>query len=144
MARARHRLRRRDTEEATINNAVNQVLSRTIVTSLTVVLVLIPLTLAGGEVLHHERDLEIVLALHDGGEVRQHDEPERGRERHAGRDRAHGAGKIKAHEDVADVEEEGADHGHTEAVVLARDKRASPAHTRHRCPTNRPFPPTPR
>jgi preprotein translocase subunit SecF len=46
------RLRRRDTEEATINNAVNQVLSRTIVTSLTVVIVLIPLTLAGGEVLH--------------------------------------------------------------------------------------------
>jgi preprotein translocase subunit SecF len=44
--------RRRDTEETTINNAVNQVLSRTIVTSLTVVLVLIPLTLAGGEVLH--------------------------------------------------------------------------------------------
>jgi preprotein translocase subunit SecF len=35
-----------------INNAINQVLSRTIVTSLTVVLVLIPLTLAGGEVLH--------------------------------------------------------------------------------------------
>jgi preprotein translocase subunit SecF len=46
------KLRRRDTEEATINNAVNQVLSRTIVTSLTVVLVLIPLTIAGGEVLH--------------------------------------------------------------------------------------------
>lgn len=46
------KLRRRDTEEATINNAVNQVLSRTIVTSLTVVLVLIPLTMAGGEVLH--------------------------------------------------------------------------------------------
>ena len=46
------RLRRRDSEEATINNAVNQVLSRTIVTSLTVVLVLVPLTLAGGEVLH--------------------------------------------------------------------------------------------
>lgn len=44
--------RRRDTEEVTINNAVNQVLSRTIVTSLTVVLVLIPLTLFGGEVLH--------------------------------------------------------------------------------------------
>ena len=35
-----------------ITNAVNQVLSRTIVTSLTVVLVLIPLTFAGGEVLH--------------------------------------------------------------------------------------------
>lgn len=46
------KMRRRETEEETINNAVNQVLSRTIVTSLTVVLVLIPLTLAGGEVLH--------------------------------------------------------------------------------------------
>lgn len=46
------RLRRRESEEATINGAVNQVLSRTIVTSLTVVLVLIPLTIAGGEVLH--------------------------------------------------------------------------------------------
>jgi preprotein translocase subunit SecF len=46
------RTRRRDTEETMINNAVNQVLSRTIVTSLTVVLVLIPLTVAGGEVLH--------------------------------------------------------------------------------------------
>lgn len=44
--------RRRESEEATINTAVNQVLSRTIVTSLTVVIVLIPLTLAGGEVLH--------------------------------------------------------------------------------------------
>ncbi len=44
--------RRRESEEATINTAVNQVLSRTIVTSLTVVLVLIPLTLTGGEVLH--------------------------------------------------------------------------------------------
>ena len=46
------RVRRRDREETMINNAINQVLSRTIVTSLTVVLVLIPLTLAGGEVLH--------------------------------------------------------------------------------------------
>ena len=46
------RVRRRDTEETTINTAVNQVLSRTIVTSLTVVLVLVPLTLVGGEVLH--------------------------------------------------------------------------------------------
>ena len=35
-----------------INKGVNQVLSRTIVTTLTVVLVLVPLTLAGGEVLH--------------------------------------------------------------------------------------------
>jgi preprotein translocase subunit SecF len=46
------RLRRRDDIQTVINNGINQVLSRTIVTSLTVVLVLIPLTLAGGEVLH--------------------------------------------------------------------------------------------
>jgi len=46
------RVRRRDGLEMIINNGINQVLSRTIVTSLTVVLVLIPLTLAGGEVLH--------------------------------------------------------------------------------------------
>ena len=46
------RVRRRDGLETIINNGINQVLSRTIVTSLTVVLVLIPLTLAGGEVLH--------------------------------------------------------------------------------------------
>jgi preprotein translocase subunit SecF len=46
------RLRRRDDMGTVINNGINQVLSRTIVTSLTVVLVLIPLTLAGGEVLH--------------------------------------------------------------------------------------------
>ncbi|MGH7252525.1 MAG: protein translocase subunit SecF, partial [Nitrospiraceae bacterium] len=46
------RLRRRDGIVAVINSGVNQVLSRTIVTSLTVVLVLIPLALAGGEVLH--------------------------------------------------------------------------------------------
>ncbi|SPP65749.1 protein translocase subunit SecF [Nitrospira lenta] len=44
--------RRRDSEETTINTAINQVLSRTIVTSLTVVIVLVPLTVAGGEVLH--------------------------------------------------------------------------------------------
>ncbi len=46
------KLRRRESEEATINAAINQVLSRTIVTSLTVVLVLMPLTVVGGEVLH--------------------------------------------------------------------------------------------
>jgi preprotein translocase subunit SecF len=46
------RLRRRDDMGTVVNNGINQVLSRTIVTSLTVVLVLIPLTLAGGEVLH--------------------------------------------------------------------------------------------
>ena len=44
--------RRRDSTETVINSAINQVLSRTIVTSLTVVLVLIPLTLGGGAVLH--------------------------------------------------------------------------------------------
>jgi preprotein translocase subunit SecF len=46
------RLRRRDRIETVINNGINQVLSRTIVTSLTVILVLIPLTMVGGEVLH--------------------------------------------------------------------------------------------
>lgn len=46
------RLRRREQEVTMINNAINQVLSRTIVTSLTVVIVLIPLTIGGGEVLH--------------------------------------------------------------------------------------------
>lgn len=46
------RVRRRDGLETIVNNSINQVLSRTIVTSLTVVLVLIPLALAGGEVLH--------------------------------------------------------------------------------------------
>lgn len=46
------RSRRREDEETIINGAINQVLSRTIVTSLTVVIVLIPLVLAGAEVLH--------------------------------------------------------------------------------------------
>jgi preprotein translocase subunit SecF len=46
------RMRRRKTIAATINNGTNQVLSRTIMTSLTVVLVLVPLALFGGEVLH--------------------------------------------------------------------------------------------
>lgn len=54
------RTRRRDTIETVINNGINQVLGRTIVTSLTVVLVLIPLTLAGGEVLH---DFSLALLL---------------------------------------------------------------------------------
>jgi len=54
------RIRRRDGLETVINNGVNQVLSRTIVTSLTVVLVLIPLTVAGGEVLH---DFSLALLL---------------------------------------------------------------------------------
>ena len=46
------RMRRREHEETILNTAINQVLSRTIVTSLTVVVVLIPLAVAGGEVLH--------------------------------------------------------------------------------------------
>jgi preprotein translocase subunit SecF len=46
------RARRRETLTVIINNGINQVLSRTIVTSLTVVLVLIPLAVTGGEVLH--------------------------------------------------------------------------------------------
>ena len=46
------RTRRRETSTVIINNGINQVLSRTIVTSLTVVLVLIPLAVIGGEVLH--------------------------------------------------------------------------------------------
>ena len=56
------RTRRRDSVETVVNNSINQVLSRTIVTSLTVVVVLIPLTLAGGEVLH-----DFSLALLCGG-----------------------------------------------------------------------------
>ncbi len=46
------RTRRREGIVNVINKGINQVLSRTIVTTLTVVLVLVPLTLAGGEVLH--------------------------------------------------------------------------------------------
>ena len=46
------RARRREATTVIINNGINQVLSRTIVTSLTVVLVLIPLAVTGGEVLH--------------------------------------------------------------------------------------------
>src|SRR5207249_9025831 len=54
------KIRHRDPLETVINNAVNQVLSRTVVVSLTVILVLIPLTLAGGEVLH---DFSLALLL---------------------------------------------------------------------------------
>jgi preprotein translocase subunit SecF len=46
------KVRRRETFESVINSAINQVLSRTVVVSLTVILVLIPLTFGGGEVLH--------------------------------------------------------------------------------------------
>lgn len=54
------KLRRREGIIGVINKGVNQVLSRTIVTTLTVVLVLVPLTLAGGEVLH---DFALALLL---------------------------------------------------------------------------------
>jgi preprotein translocase subunit SecF len=52
--------RRRESFETMINNAINQVLSRTVVVSLTVILVLIPLTVGGGEVLH---DFSLALLL---------------------------------------------------------------------------------
>lgn len=54
------RVRRRDSIVTIINNGINQVLSRTLVTTLTVVLVLLPLTLFGGEVLH---DFSLALLL---------------------------------------------------------------------------------
>jgi preprotein translocase subunit SecF len=43
---------RRDPLPKVVNASINEVLSRTIITSLTVVLVLIPLVLSGGDVLH--------------------------------------------------------------------------------------------
>jgi preprotein translocase subunit SecF len=43
---------RRDPLSKMVNDSINEVLSRTIITSLTVVLVLIPLVLFGGDVLH--------------------------------------------------------------------------------------------
>ncbi|RMH06070.1 MAG: protein translocase subunit SecF [Nitrospirae bacterium] len=54
------RSRRRESVITIINNGINQVLSRTLVTTLTVVLVLVPLTLFGGEVLH---DFALALLL---------------------------------------------------------------------------------
>ena len=54
------RQRRRETTTTIINNGINQVLSRTLITTLTVVLVLVPLTLWGGEVLH---DFSLALLL---------------------------------------------------------------------------------
>lgn len=51
---------RRDPLPQLVNNSINEVLSRTIITSLTVVLVLIPLVLYGGDVLH---DFSIALLM---------------------------------------------------------------------------------
>ena len=54
------RARRRETILNIINAGINQVLTRTLITTLTVVLVLVPLTLFGGEVLH---DFSLALLL---------------------------------------------------------------------------------
>ncbi|RMH36971.1 MAG: protein translocase subunit SecF [Nitrospirae bacterium] len=54
------RQRRRESIVTIINNGINQVLSRTLITTLTVILVLVPLTLFGGEVLH---DFALALLL---------------------------------------------------------------------------------
>ncbi len=51
---------RREPLPQLVNNSINEVLSRTIITSLTVVLVLIPLVLFGGDVLH---DFSIALLM---------------------------------------------------------------------------------
>jgi preprotein translocase subunit SecF len=60
--RIRENLKRnkKDTLPQLVNNSLNEVLSRTIITSLTVVIVLIPLVLFGGEVLH---DFSIALLM---------------------------------------------------------------------------------
>lgn len=60
--RIRENLKRnkRDPLPTLVNNSINEVLSRTIITSLTVVLVLIPLAIFGGEVLH---DFSLALLM---------------------------------------------------------------------------------
>lgn len=60
--RIRENLKRnkKDTLPVLVNGSINEVLSRTIITSLTVVIVLIPLVLFGGDVLH---DFSIALLL---------------------------------------------------------------------------------
>ncbi|HUJ16817.1 MAG TPA: protein translocase subunit SecF [Nitrospirota bacterium] len=60
--RIRENLRRskRDPLPKLVNDSINEVLSRTIITSLTVVLVLIPLVIYGGEVLH---DFSLALLM---------------------------------------------------------------------------------
>lgn len=54
------RIRRRQPVDQVINAGINQVLSRTLITTLTVILVLIPLTFFGGEVLH---DFSLALLI---------------------------------------------------------------------------------
>jgi preprotein translocase subunit SecF len=60
--RIRENLRRnkRDPLPKLVNNSINEVLSRTIITSLTVVLVLVPLVIFGGDVLH---DFSVALLM---------------------------------------------------------------------------------
>jgi preprotein translocase subunit SecF len=60
--RIRENLRRskRDPLPKVVNNSINEVLSRTVITSLTVVLVLVPLVIWGGDVLH---DFSIALLM---------------------------------------------------------------------------------
>jgi len=60
--RIRENLKRskRDPLPKLVNNSINEVLSRTIITSLTVVIVLIPLVLFGGDVLH---DFSVALLM---------------------------------------------------------------------------------
>jgi preprotein translocase subunit SecF len=60
--RIRENLKRnkRDALPKLVNDSINEVLSRTIITSLTVVLVLVPLVLFGGDVLH---DFSIALLM---------------------------------------------------------------------------------
>ena len=60
--RIRENLKRnkKETLPKVVNNSINEVLSRTIITSLTVVLVLVPLVIFGGDVLH---DFSIALLM---------------------------------------------------------------------------------
>jgi len=60
--RIRENLKRnkKDTLPQLVNNSINEVLSRTIITSLTVVLVLVPLVIFGGDVLH---DFSLALLM---------------------------------------------------------------------------------
>jgi len=51
---------RKDPLPTLVNNSINEVLSRTVITSLTVVLVLVPLVIFGGEVLH---DFSLALLM---------------------------------------------------------------------------------
>jgi preprotein translocase subunit SecF len=54
------RLNKRDPLPNLVNNSINEVLSRSVITSFTVILVLIPLVIWGGEVLH---DFSVALLL---------------------------------------------------------------------------------